>query len=291
MVQHAEHEVFKKLRHATQAAGYDALVAFSPDNVSYTAGVLLPSHALNRFRRTISVLAGDSFAAQVVVTVEEKLARERSRFRDIRPYGQFDQNAVDVLADILEEAGVADGKIAIELDYMPAEDYIRLSARLPRARFFECKSIYFKTRMIKTDAEVATLRRVGALTDQVIGSVLATIKPGVTEAEIGRQIADRMYAGGCGDLKYQVGSGINSGITNCGTSDKKVEKGDVIRVEVLGSLDNYRSNVTRTAVMGQATAEQKAIWKTLIGARDICKSMLRPGTRVPDLYSAYVKAC
>ncbi len=287
----SEHEVFRKLRGMMKAKGYDALVAFSPDNVTYTAGFLVPSHATNRFRRTISVLAGDAFAAQVVVTVEEKLALARSRFKDVRPYGQFDQDPADVLADILVEAGVARGRIAIELDYMPAKDYLRLAARLPQAGFFECKDIYFKARMIKTDAEVAVLRSVGALTDRVIGDVLKTLKPGVTEAEVGRQISDRMYAGGCGELKYQIGSGVNSGITNCGTSDKPIEKGDVIRVEVLGSMQNYRSNVTRTAVMGRPSEEQRGIWRTMIRARDICKAMLRPGVPVPEVWRAYVTAC
>jgi hypothetical protein len=32
---------------------------------------------LNRFRRTITILAGESFRAQIVVNVEENLARER----------------------------------------------------------------------------------------------------------------------------------------------------------------------------------------------------------------------
>src|SRR5213080_2856340 len=102
-----EHEVLRKLRSAAAKAGHDALVAFSQDNVTYTAGFLVPSHASNRFRRTITVLAGE-------------------RFTDIRAYNQFTQDASDLLADALLEVGVGSGQIAIELDYMPAQDYIRL---------------------------------------------------------------------------------------------------------------------------------------------------------------------
>src|SRR5215468_1294925 len=130
-----EHEVIRRLRAAMQGAGYDALVAFSQDNVTYTAGFLVPSHASNRFRRTITVIAGDTFAAQIVVNVEENLAKQRSRFSDIRPYNQFTQDPADILADTLIEAGAGEGRIAIELDYMPAQDYIRLTERLPKAKF------------------------------------------------------------------------------------------------------------------------------------------------------------
>jgi Xaa-Pro aminopeptidase len=179
---------------------------------------------------------------------------------------------------------------------MPAKDYIRLVQRLPKARFEECKDIYFRTRMHKTDEEVAILRKVGVLTDRVVGEVLRAIRPGMTEKQVGRLVVNLMYEGGCDNLKYQVGSGARSGIINCSIincspTDKPIEPGDVIRLEVLGDLDHYRSNVTRTAVVGTPTAEQRGIWKTLIAARDTCKTLLRPGTRVADLYRTYVKVC
>jgi Xaa-Pro aminopeptidase len=46
--------------------------------------------------------------------------------------------------------------------------------------------------------------------------------------------------------------------------------------------------VTRTAVVGAPTQEQREIWRVLIGAREACKSMLKPGTVVADLYRIYV---
>jgi Xaa-Pro aminopeptidase len=188
-----EHEVLRKLRSATIKAGHDALVAFSQDNVTYTAGFLVPSHASNRFRRTITVLAGKQFATQIVVNVEENLAKQRSRFADIRHYNQFTQEAVDLLADALLEAGVGAGQIAIELDYMPAQDYIRLRERLPRATFVPCRELYFNTRMIKTDEEIAVLKEVGELTDRVIGEVLREVRPGMTEKSVAQIIAIRCW--------------------------------------------------------------------------------------------------
>ena len=283
-----EHEVLRKLRSAMQAAGYDALVALSQDNVTYTAGFLVPSHASNRFRRTITILAGERFAAQIVVNVEENLAKERSRFSDIRAYNQFTQDPADLLADALEEAGVSAGRIAIELDYMPAQDYIRLRERLPRAQFVPCRELYFRVRMLKTDEEVALLRKVGSLTDRVAGEVLREIRPGMTEKAVGQIISTKMMDGGCDGLKIQVGSGVRSGITNCAPTAKAIERGDVIRVEILGDMANYRSNVTRTAVVGEPTDEQKRIWDVMIGAREACKALLKPGARVPDLYRTYV---
>lgn len=287
----SEHEVIQKLRARMKAAGFDALVAFSQDNVTYTAGFLVPSHATNRFRRTVTIIAGDDFATQIVVNVEEKQAIARSRFQDVRAYDQFREEAVDLLADALTEAGVVEGRIAIELDFMPARDFVRLQERLPRAKFDECRDLYFQARMIKTDDEVHILREIGLLTEKVIHETLPNIRPGMTEIDVARILVDGMISGGSTNFKYRVGSGVNSSITNCGTTHKKIEPGDIIRIEVLGDLDNYRSNVTRTAVVGKPTPRQRDIWAKLIRAREICKTILMPGTPVAQLYKTYVAAC
>ena len=71
----------------------------------------------------------------------------------------------------------------------------------------------------------------------------------------------------------------------------EVVAGDLVRIEVLGDIDNYRSNVTRTAVVGKPTDRQKKIWAGLMAARDDCKTMLKPGTAVADVYRNYVRIC
>ncbi len=286
-----EHEVLVRLRQAARAAGMDALVAFSQDNVTYTAGFLVPSHATNRFRRTITVLAGDRFGCQIVVSVEEAQAKTRSRFRDVRAYDQFTEDASDFLADALIEAGVSQGTIGIEMDFVPAHDFLRLKERLPHARFVACKDIYFDARMRKTSEEIATLRKVGRLTETVMANVFGNIRPGMTELEVASQLMSGMIEGGSTNVKYRVGSGTNGSVTNCGTTAKHLELGDIVRVEVLGDLDNYRSNVTRTLVVGEATERHRDIYARLIDAREQCKAMLRPGLPVRDLWARYLKVC
>ena len=85
-----EHIVIKRLRARMKEGGYDALVALSPDNVTYTSGFLVPSHLSNRFRRTITVIAKNDVAVQIVGIVgcrqdradragHEELVRARER--------------------------------------------------------------------------------------------------------------------------------------------------------------------------------------------------------------------
>jgi len=286
-----EHAVFQKLRTAMAEDGFDALVAHSLDNVTYTAGFQVPSQAMNRFRRTITILADKTFARQIVVNVEEALAHEKSRFSNIRSYNQFTDHPSDLIADALTEAGVAAGRIAIELDYLPAMDFLRLQEKLPNATFVHARDLYFRTRMVKTDEEVELLREIGALTEQVMADVVDQLKVGMSEQTVGSAIMNRMLDVGADGVAYQVGSGARSGIINCKPTPKIIEADDVVRVEILGDMGGYRSNVTRTMVMGRPTDEQKQIWSVLIAARDACEAKLRPGQTVPDLWETYRSYC
>ena len=123
----------------------------------------------------------------------------------------------------------------------------------------------------------------------MIGEVLREIRPGMTEKSVAQIIGNRMLEGGCDGLKCQVGSGVRSGITNCTPTDKAIETGRRRPGRDPRRHEAYRSNVTRTAVVGEPTDEQRDIWNVMIGAREACKTMLKPGTAVADLYRAYVK--
>jgi Xaa-Pro aminopeptidase len=286
-----EHAIFQRLRTIMRNAGLEALVALSPDNVTYTAGFLVPTHATNRFRRTISILAGDRFATQIVVGVEERLAKANSRFSDVRAYHQFREDPIDLLGEALTEAGVAGGRIGIELDYMPALDFVRLRERLPQAELVPCKDLYFSTRMIKTADEIATLRRVGELTERVIRDVAGEIRAGMTELDVAKLVVSGMLEGESTSFKYRVGSGPNSSIINCGTTSRQLSQGDIIRIEVLGDLENYRSNVTRTLVLGTPTLDQRRLFERLVSARRDCEVAIHPGAPVAAVYKRYLENC
>ena len=176
-------------------AGHDALVAFSQDNVTYTAGFLVPSHASNRFRRTI--------------TVHRRRSVRRADRGQCR--GEPGQAALALLRHPLlqpvhrgsrrparrrvDRSGRRAGQIAIELDYMPAQDYIRLRERLPQATLVPCRDLYFNARMIKTEEEIAVLTEVGRA-DRSRGRRGAARDPAGNDREIGGADHRQQDAGG-----------------------------------------------------------------------------------------------
>ncbi len=99
-------EAWDRLRVEMARREVRAIVAFSPENVAYTIGYMVPSHPTNRHRRSISILTADEKSVLIVVSVEAELARQQSGIKDVRSYDQFTQNPMDLLAKVLREFGV-----------------------------------------------------------------------------------------------------------------------------------------------------------------------------------------
>lgn len=284
-------EALDRLRGEMARQGVGALVALSPENVAYTIGYMVPSHPTNRHRRTVSVLAADGRSALIVVSVEADLARHQSRLKDVRSYDQFAQNPMDVLADLLNEFDATGGRVAIELDYLPAQDYLTLRDRLPSLPLVSCRELYQRARMLKTAAEVARLRRIAEISDRAEEVVWSRMREGMSEKTLAALITNAVLEAGGDGVRLLVGSGDRSAIVNPRPGDRVLRLGDVVRVEILGHLDNYQSNVTRTGVLGRATGEQRRIWGVLMEARALALGRLRPGTAARDLWAAYAGHC
>ena len=69
--------------------GFDALVASSPENFTYTTGFVVPSQQLMRWRHAMAIVTRDGHEAMVIVDMEESTVRSRARDVDIRVWGEF----------------------------------------------------------------------------------------------------------------------------------------------------------------------------------------------------------
>jgi Xaa-Pro aminopeptidase len=86
---------------------------------------------------------------------------------------------VEFLVDAIKDLGLEKAKIGIELDYLPARDYSKLRALLPRATFEDAKAFFGNLRMIKTDEEIEKLRLVGRAAEKVHHDSFAKLEPGM----------------------------------------------------------------------------------------------------------------
>jgi hypothetical protein len=116
-------------------AGYDAVVAMSLENATYTAGFAVPSQALgNRSRLLMAIVAANGQSRQIVADMEESLARAESALDRVLAYNEFTLHPVDLLSETLAELVGKAATIGLELDLISQESYSRLCERPPSMR-------------------------------------------------------------------------------------------------------------------------------------------------------------
>jgi Xaa-Pro dipeptidase len=277
------------LRHFMEARKLAAVIATSPDNVIYLAGFTVPSHMTNRFRRTLCLVPLQSRPVLIVATVEESLARARTTWiDDVRAYNEFTQHATDVLSEAIEERGLTNACIGIEMDHLPAADYLRASARLPRVSFVPCADVFSQARMVKTPPEIATIRHLAQLAACAHGRAYSQLRPGMAERELSRLLVDA--CGGVDYVRTIVGSGERSAYANANPTDRRIRRGDVVRVDLIAGLHWFHSDIARTSVVGPPTPEQSRIWSILLDAYRRVQDQLGPGACTQTLHQTYLRA-
>ena len=141
-------------------------------------------------------------------------------------------------------------------------------------------TILHEMRSIKSDDEIATLRRAAAITRAGHVAAMRATRPGLFEYEL-RAIMEFEYVrSGAQGVAYEsiVASGDNATILHYVTNRDRLEPGALLLVDSGCELDFYASDVTRTwAVDGRFTAEQRAIYDVVLAAQEAACAQVAPG--------------
>ncbi|MGJ3238564.1 MAG: M24 family metallopeptidase [Anaerolineae bacterium] len=102
---------------------------------------------------------------------------------ELRVLGDWDDPA-KMVQDILENFDLpAQARVAIS-DWAQGETVSALNAILPAVTFVSATDILRDMRVIKSDDEIAMMRKAGAITEAAFTDVLANLKHGMTELEV-----------------------------------------------------------------------------------------------------------
>ena len=285
-----DQEIITRLKKRISTEGLDAIVAVSPENVTYVSGFVVPSQSLMRWRHAACIVTADGCISMVAVDMEATTVKAHAEIKDFRVYREFIDDPMDTLAAVLRELKLDRGKVGVEMEFLPAKDFATLQRILPGVEWRAADAIFNKARQIKTANELALLRSLSKLTDKAIGDTLRKSRVGMTELELAGRLLTSLFAGGAESYKLMIiASGERSQFPNVGPTDRKLQRGDLIRMEIFGQKNGYLTGVCRTAVVGEATSEQKNIWAKLIECKYLVKDLIKPGASCPEIYRKFLE--
>ncbi|MGW6194945.1 M24 family metallopeptidase [Kribbella sp. NPDC055110] len=174
-------------------------------------------------------------------------------------------------------------------DFTPALHVLGIRDALPKAEQVLAGPIVRELRMRKDAAEIDALRKAGAAIDRVHARVGEWLRPGRTEAEVGADIAAAIVEEGHTEADFViVGSGPNGASPHHALSDRVIEVGDVVVVDIGGPVaEGYNSDSTRTYAVGTPRdADVSATYAVLQEAQQAAVDAVRPGATAESIDAA-----
>ena len=137
-------------------------------------------------------------------------------------------------------------------------------------------------RLQKDEGEMATMRRAVEIIDEVFEHICGVLKPGLTEREVSDELTHQMKLRGASGPSFEtiVASGLRSALPHGVASDKKLEAGDLVTIDMGAIYNGYCSDCTRTVCLGKPTRRQQEIYEIVWRAQTEASAALRPGLNV-----------
>jgi Xaa-Pro aminopeptidase len=230
---------------ATADQGFEAvLVAVGPD-LRYLTGY----EAMPLERLTMLVVAPDPDRIVLVVPrLEEPAARVGCR-PDVRIVTwEESDDPHGLVAGLVSGRSGSGGALRLAVsDQLMAMHLLRLQRALPGATFESATIVLRGLRMTKDPDEIALLRAAAHAADRVVGQIAVGRLVGRREADVAREVRERLIAEGHDEAHFAiVGSGPNSASPHHEASDRVIEAGEPIVLDIGGTIGGYSSDTTRT---------------------------------------------
>jgi len=147
-------------------------------------------------------------------------------------------------------------------------------------------------RLIKSEAEIALMRRAADISAEAHCRAMQTVQPGQFEYQLEAELMHTFMAAGSRWPAYPsiVGAGDNACILHYTRNDAEIKDGDLILIDAGCELDYYASDITRTfPANGRFSKEQAALYQLVLDAQSAAIDAVRAGNPWQQPHDAAVQ--
>lgn len=230
-----------------------------------------------------AVLSGPN-QASFVLNFDWQLPEARRRSGCDDWHGRFAANPVVV--ELLAATGAR--RVAVAgLEWLPVTAHAALRSRMPELELVDVGAEVARLRRHKSPLELAALREAARITDVALAEAREVLRPGVSEFEAAARLNYVIQSNG-GDLSFPTGviSGCDQPTTMREPSDRLLQPGDTVMVDLGASFNGYQADATRSFVLGKARSAQQRAWDTVRRAHAAAFALAKPGVPCADLHRA-----
>ncbi|MCH7997198.1 MAG: aminopeptidase P family protein [Chloroflexi bacterium] len=281
----------QKATAAMEAQGYDGLLMFRQESMYYLTGY--DTMGYSQFQCLYMGPDGDL----VLLTRSPDLRQSRSTsiIEDVRIWmDRGDANPGLDLRDILEEKGRRGKRLGVELEAwtLTGRRWEMVKAALDGFCDLEDAShLVSELRLVKSDAEVAYVRKAAELADDALEEAHRLIAPGVPELELFAGMHGVIFRGG-GDYpagRWIIGSGERALMVRHITGHGTIGENDQVALEFGAAYRHYHSCLMRTVLTGRPDAQHVRMHAAGVAALKAAQGACKPGATFGDVFDAHAK--
>jgi Xaa-Pro aminopeptidase len=273
----------QKLTRLMQEADLGLLLACTRHNVRYLTGgyyyhflARAPRFGRSQYLPFVGLPRGRFEEAFYVGRVDERSQIETEGLwiphRIATPLGTV--NAAEGVIRAVRQLAIPEGTIGVELPFLPGDALLTLQRGLPKATFVDVTPVLEELRAVKTPAEVVHLRAVYDRVAEAIQAAFAAGRPGVTTAEIARQVEQGMAQRNVAFLFAFTCAGPG---TLRAPSSARWESGRILHIDAGGEEGDYLADICRMGCLGEPAPLARDLHAACIEVQGRVRQIVRAG--------------
>jgi ectoine hydrolase len=206
---------------------------------------------------------------------------------------EFSEDIITSLVRTLVVGLSPDARVALlggeALAWRWGQHLAQVCAEERNIRLVEVDELGVELRLLKTPAEIETLRAAGIIGTRAVTAAMNAAEPGATEAEVAAAAIEEIVRAGAALYGLGLSSGkwahtFSPSSPAAYDARRRLARGEMVRLHLYGSLDGYLFDFGRSRVVGQEPTQlQQEILDAVRDSVNAGTAFLHPGRTLGDI--------
>jgi Xaa-Pro aminopeptidase len=194
---------------------------------------------------------------------------------------------IEEIANEIKRLGLEKERLGFEKASLTVTEYEKLTSALPSAELVNAGDLIPLVMLVKDHEEIKILKQLAAIADAGLDEALKSMRVGVTELEVSGLIDLAMKRAGAEKTWFptHVASGYRSDFNMAYPTDKVIQYGDKVALDVGPILQLYCGQLNVHAVVGKSRPDYKKLFKGTATVLQTIFDSLRPGKKASEIFS------
>jgi Xaa-Pro dipeptidase len=223
-------------------------------------------------------------------------AKLTSNITDIRIWKDAEAaNPALDLKELLKEMRLEGKTLGVEYEAygLTARNGKRLDGALEGfAKLVDASFLVSRIRIVKSEEELAYIRKAGAIADLMLEDCYRLCRPGAWEGDIiaAMEATNLRNDGDPPGNENIIGSGKMAALGRYHAGRRHLDHDDQLLVEFAAAYRHYHACLMNVVVTGRVDARHRDMFRACREALTACQTTLRPGRTVGDIFATHARA-